>query len=151
MVYVDTSVIVKLYIKESLSAEAANWLKKNNEAVPLTRVHELEFINALQLKRFRSEITRDEVLSIVSRFSEHEKAGIFYRPQLDWPKVFNDAIDLSKKYTVKVGARSLDILHVASALSIGAEKFLTVDARQSELAALSGLKMVELRRILPEE
>ena len=151
MVYVDTSVIVKLYIKEDLSAEAAVWLKRNNEAVPLTRVHELEFINALHLKMFRSEITRDEVLSISSRFSEHEKAGIFYRPQVDWAKVFDDAIDLSKKYTAKVGARSLDIIHVASALSIGAGKFLTVDVRQSELAAPSGLKKVELGRRLSEE
>ncbi len=62
MVYVDTSVIVKLYIKEEQSREASNWLKKNNEAVPLTRFHDLEFINAIHLKQFRSEITKDEII-----------------------------------------------------------------------------------------
>jgi predicted nucleic acid-binding protein len=144
MVYVDTSVIVKLYIREELSREASNWIKKNNEALPLTRLHELEFTNAIQLKQFRSEITEDETLRIMTKFKEHENKGIYYRPQLDWSEIFNYSVDLSKKHTATIGARSLDILHVASALSIKAEKFLTVDGRQSELATRAGLKIVEI-------
>jgi len=144
MVYVDSSVIVKLYIREELSREASNWIKTNNEAIPLTRFHELELINAIQLKRFRSEVTEDETLVITTRFKEHENKGIFYRPQLDWSEIFNCAVDLSKKHTATSGARSLDILHVASALSIKAEKFLTVDGRQTEVAKLAGLKIVEM-------
>jgi predicted nucleic acid-binding protein len=144
MVYVDTSVLVKLYIKEDLSREASNRIKKNNEAVPLTRFHELEFTNAIQLKQFRSEITEDETLRIMTKFKEHENKGVYYRPQLDWSEIFNYSVDLSKKHTATIGARSLDILHVASALSIKAEKFLTVDGRQSELATRAGLKIVEI-------
>ena len=146
MVYVDTSVIVKLYFREELSREASNWLKRNNEAIPLTRFHELEFTNAIQLKQFRSEITEDETLRINTRFKEHENIGIFYRPQLDWSEIFNYAVDLSKKHTAMIGARSLDILHVASAASIKAEKFLTVDGRQTEVATLAGLKIVDMFR-----
>ena len=56
MIYIDTSIIVKLYIKEELSFEASHWVKKNNEANPLTGIHELEFTNAIYLKQFRSEI-----------------------------------------------------------------------------------------------
>ena len=144
MVYVDTSVLVKLYIKEDLSREASNRIKKNNEAVPLTRFHELEFTNAIQLKQFRSEITEDETLRIMTKFKEHENKGIFYRPRLDWSKIFNYAVDLSKKHTAMIGARSLDILHLASALSIKSEKFLTVDVRQTEAAKLAGLEIVEI-------
>ena len=142
MVYVDTSVIVKLYFREELSREASNWLKRNNEAIPLTRFHELEFTNAIQLKQFRSEITEDDALRIQARFKEHENIGIFYRPRLDWSEIFNYAVDLSKKHTAMIGARSLDILHIASALSIKAEKFLTVDGRQTEAAKLAGLEIV---------
>ena len=144
MVYVDTSVIVKLYIREELSRETSNWLKRNNEAIPLTRFHELEFINAIQLKQFRSEIADEETLRIMTRFKEHEKKGIFYRPQLDWSDIFNYAVDLSKMHSAINGARSLDILHIASALSIKAENFLTVDGRQTEAATLAGLKIVEI-------
>ena len=66
MVYIDTSVIVKLYIKEEYSQIVSSWVKKNDEAIPLTTFHELEFINALNLKKFRNEITEDEIKLITS-------------------------------------------------------------------------------------
>lgn len=144
MVYVDTSVIVKLYIKEEYSLNASNWLKENDEAIPLTSFHELEFVNAIHLKQFRTEITLDETHLIISRFEEHEKKGIYYRPQLDWSATFTHAIDLSKKHSANIGSRSLDILHVASALSISADRFLTLDDRQSKLAALAGMKIEKI-------
>jgi predicted nucleic acid-binding protein len=146
VVYVDTSVIVKLYVKEEYSRAASNWLKKNNEALPLTSFHELELINAIHLKQFRAEITLDETRLILSRFEEHEKSGIYYRPQLDWSAIFIHAIDLSKKHSASIGSRSLDILHVASALSINADRLLTVDDRQTRLAALAGLKVENIKK-----
>ena len=144
MIYVDTSVIVKLYVREEYSRESSDWLKANNEAIPLTRFHELEFINAIHLKQFRNEISEKEAHLIIAKFDTHEKKGIFYHPQLDWPEIFSTAIDLVKKHSKSLGTRSLDILHVASAISIGADRFLTGDERQSELASLAGLKIEKI-------
>ncbi len=149
MVYVDTSVIVKLYIKEEYSRETSAWLKANNEAIPLTSFHELEFKNAIHLKQFRAEIAEEQAILIISKFDEHESKGIFYRPQLDWPTIFSHALDLSKDHSKTIGTRSLDILHVASALSIKAERFLTLDERQSELASLAGLKIEKINHKPP--
>jgi len=146
VVYVDTSVIVKLYIKEEYSRDTSNWLKENNEALPLTSYHELELINAIHLKQFRAEITLDETRLVMSRFEEHEKSGIYYRPPLDWSAIFIHATDLSKKHSASTGSRSLDILHVASALSIKADRFLTLDDRQTKLAALAGLKIENIKK-----
>jgi len=39
----------KLYIKGEYSQESSNWLKENNEVIPLTSFHELELINAIHL------------------------------------------------------------------------------------------------------
>jgi predicted nucleic acid-binding protein len=141
VLYVDTSVIVKLYIKEEHSEDASNWLRRNNEAIPLTSFHDLEFNNAIYLKQFRDEISIDEVRLIMSKFDEHERKGVYYRPQLNWTDTFKYAVDLSKNHTGTTGSRTLDILHVASALSIKAERFLTFDDRQSELASLIGLEI----------
>lgn len=146
MVYVDTSVIVKLYIKEEYSQESSNWLKENNEAIPLTSFHELELINAIHLKQSRTEITLEKTRLIMARFEEHEKSGIYYRPQLDWSDIFIHAIDLSKKHSSSIGSRPLDILHVASALSINSDRFLTLDDRQIRLAALAGLKIENIKK-----
>jgi predicted nucleic acid-binding protein len=142
---VDTSVIVKLYIKEEYSLESSRWLKENNEAIPLTSFHELELINAIHLKQFKTEITLEKTRLIMDRFEEHEKSGIYYRPQLDWFDIFIHAIDLSKKHSPGIGSRSLDILHVASALSFNAERFLTLDDRQTRLVALAGLKLENIK------
>ncbi|MGD9322868.1 MAG: type II toxin-antitoxin system VapC family toxin [Desulfobacterales bacterium] len=146
MVYVDTSVIVKLYIKEEYSQELSSWLKENDEAIPLTSFHELELINAIHLKQFRTEITLEKTRLIMKRFEEHEKSGIYYRPQLDWSDIFIHAIDLSKNHSSSIGSRALDILHVASALSINTDRFLTLDDKQTRLAALAGLKIENITK-----
>ena len=144
MLYVDTSIIVRLYVKEEYSLDASNRIIENNEAIPLTGFHDLEFTNAINLKLFRKEITENEADYIISKFHEHESKGVYYRPQLSWAETFRHAVDLSGNHTGNTGPRSLDILHVASALSIEADRFFTIDTRQSKLAYLAGLKIVKV-------
>ena len=144
MVYVDTSIIVKLYFREKYTLEASNWLKRNDEAIPLTSFHELELINAIYLKQFRKEIDPDCTRKTISLFKDHEKLGVFYRPPINWSDIFIYSIQLSNSHTEKIGSRSLDILHVASALSIKADKFLTLNKRQAALASTVNLKVETL-------
>jgi hypothetical protein len=47
--------------------EVSSWIKANNEALPLTLFHDLEFNRTIQLKRFRAEITGEEAISIASK------------------------------------------------------------------------------------
>ena len=142
MVYVDTSVIVKLYIKETYSREASDWISANNEAIPKTIFHELEFTNAIRLKQFRNEMSNREAGIVFQRFNKHEKESIFYRPQINWSDAFTRSLELSKNHTKTIGSRSLDIIHVASALSMGADRFFTFDEKQSQLASAAGLQTV---------
>jgi len=142
MVYVDTSVIVKLYIKETYSQEASAWISANNEAIPKTIFHELEFSNAIRLKQFRNEMSNRQAEIVFQRFSKHEKESIFYHPQINWSDAFIRSLALSKSHTKTIGSRSLDVIHVASALSMGAERFFTFDEKQSQLAAAAGLQTV---------
>ena len=142
MVYVDTSVIVKLYIKETYSREASAWISANNEAIPKTIFHELEFTNAIRLKQFRNEMSNREAGIVFQRFKKHEKENIFYHPQINWSDAFTRSLELSKNHTKTTGTRSLDIIHVASALSMGADRFFTFDEKQSQLASAAGLQTV---------
>ena len=141
MIYIDTSVIVKLYVKERYSLEVSTWIKKNNQALLLTRLHDLEFINAIHLKQFREEITQEQVRLILSKFDEHWERGVYYRPRQNWTETLNIAVELARNHTGYIGSRSLDVLHVASAIATSADHFLTFDDRQARLAALAGLKV----------
>ena len=145
MVYVDTSAIVKLYVREEYSREVSEWVRLRNESIPLTPLHELEFINTVKLKRFKKEMSGRQAESILTNFVRHEKLGVFHRPPINWAAMFSLALQLSGEHTPETGSRSLDIMHVAMALSIGASSLLTFDDGQSELASLAGLKLEKCR------
>lgn len=142
MLYVDTSVIVTLYVKEEYSRRAADWLRKNDESIPLTPFHELEFSNAINLKLFRKELNETEAELILSRLTEHKQRGIYHQPLINWHEVMSRGIALSIRHTPGLGSRSLDIVHIALALSFRAKRFLTFDERQSRLAAAVGLQVI---------
>jgi len=55
--------------------------------------------------------------------------------------VHSRAEELSKRQTAAGGHRSLDVLHVATALHLEAEEFLTFDANQRKLASAAGLNV----------
>jgi predicted nucleic acid-binding protein len=59
----------------------------------------------------------------------------------DWLDVHRLAEILSKKHTIANGHRSMDVLHVATALHLGAKEFLTFDANQRKLAVAEKLKV----------
>ena len=63
---------------------------------------------------------------------------------LDMDAAINRAADLSTVYTARLGARAIDLLHVAGALTLESELFLTTDARQAQLAKAEGLKVVSV-------
>jgi len=50
--------------------------------------------------------------------------------------------ELSRVHTPALGCRSLDVLHVASALELGLRTFVTFDQRQQKLARAAGLKLM---------
>ena len=60
---------------------------------------------------------------------------------VDWAEVHQRAEALSARYTESGGHRLVDIMHVATALHLGAEEFLTFDANQKRLAVAQGLKV----------
>jgi hypothetical protein len=71
-------------------------------------------------------------------------AGVLSRPEMDWFDVFRRASALSHEHSSKIGCRSLDLLHVASALLLEKRHFLTFDDRQARLARATGLTAAKL-------
>jgi len=57
-----------------------------------------------------------------------------------WRAALRTAAELSRQYTKKLGCRSLDVLHVASALEL--KSFVTFDPRQQQLTKNAGLGVV---------
>jgi predicted nucleic acid-binding protein len=65
-------------------------------------------------------------------------AGVLTPVELTLADLTSEAERLSALHSETFGTRSLDILHVASALVLGLSTFLTFDRRQCTLAEVAG-------------
>jgi hypothetical protein len=66
-------------------------------------------------------------------------AGALVVVPTEWTEVFNIAERISAQHTVGGGHRFLDVLHVATAIHLGAVELLSCDVNQRKLAAAEGL------------
>ena len=106
----------------------------------ITPLGELELTNALQLRVFRKELDSHEIKAAYLIFRRDLNAGIFALKPLS-PTIFERAKLLARKQTATLGTRTLDLLHVASALVLQADVLYSFDLHQQKLAKAEGLKL----------
>lgn len=144
--YFDTSIITKWYVPEADSAVALRIRQRFQPPAVLTHLHRVELSNAWHLKVFRKEMKKAAVALARADLQSDIEAGVWLSPAYDLPDVFRRAEELSALHTPKLGARSLDILHVATAIELSLRTFVTGDARQAALASACRLEVVQLGR-----
>jgi predicted nucleic acid-binding protein len=106
----------------------------------MTPLHVAEWTHAIELHVFRKAITRNEADRALERFHEHREQHLWREAALP-DHVFAVCAQLAKRHAARTGVRTLDTLHVASALELSAERFWTFDVRQSTLAKAAGLRI----------
>jgi len=138
--YLDTGCFVKLYYPEPDSAKVIALIQ--GKALCHTPLHELEFMNALQLKVFLKNATAAQVTAARALVESDLKSGVLVSPSGEWKDIFAEAVKLAEHHTGTIGCRSLDILHCAAAKVLVASEFISTDARQKKLAVAMGLNLV---------
>ncbi len=148
--YADSSYLVQLLVPDFATVEViALHRHLGRPGYLFAPLHELEVPNALRLKLFAStglaaaarRVEKKTVADGFRRLNHYLETGCFRPLALDWDAVSEEARSLSDQFTAQLGARSLDLLHVAAARSIKAESFLTCDHRQGLVAKAAGLKV----------
>ena len=138
--YVDPSALLKLYLHQPESVAMNAWRAKTKGALPVTHHGRIEVINAICLAAHRREISAEALADTLASFDEDFTGGLYRQADLLWRATLNRAAELSRAHSPKLGTRSLDVLHVASALELELRFFVTYDNRQAELARAVGLK-----------
>lgn len=150
--YADTNLFTRLYLQLDDSAEAdalADSARKGTaEPVPVTWLHRVEFVNALQLHVFVGKqpgnvrVTLEQAAVALESLRADVSATSFLRPaRLSEAVLERQAEELSLRHTARLGFRTYDLLHVASALLLGCDTFWSFDERALKLAKLEGLKV----------
>jgi predicted nucleic acid-binding protein len=143
-VYVDPSALARLYLRQPGSGEMAAWRRRTQGSLPVTHHGRVEVINAIALAAHRNEITVEQAEQLQAAFDEDFAYGELVQADILWRAALNRAADLSVTQTPTLGARSLDVLHVACAVELNLRRFLTFDDRQQKLAEAAGLRLVRV-------
>jgi predicted nucleic acid-binding protein len=142
--FLDSSLIVSLYVIDANSDLAAKAVTSIDSAPVITHFCELEVVNAFALREFRRECSNVETQRTIQNFEEDVRIGAYLvRPVPQ--ETFHRAREISWKTTPLQGVRSADILHVASALEFGATHFFSFDIQQRQLAKTLGLELNPFR------
>jgi predicted nucleic acid-binding protein len=105
----------------------------------LTPLHRAEWTHAVARAVFRGAISARESRQFYSQFTadrQHDQWMEVAMPEMS----FETCVRLAQQYGPRLGLGTLDTLHIASALELGAERFWTFDERQAKLARAVGLK-----------
>jgi predicted nucleic acid-binding protein len=143
--YPDTSFLCSLYRKQEHTPRALHFREGMTEPLFFTSLLEFEFIQAIRLQVWlhaadrKKGYSEKEADQMIADWEQDVASGGNVLVPNDANAVLRLARTFSLQRTAGGGHRTLDILHVATAVHLGAREFLTFDDRQRKLAAYAGL------------
>ncbi len=147
--YADTSFLVRLVTTEPSSEGAvAEFRRLGFPPLFFLPLHALEVTNAIRQRAFyqrhslgsgqRQSIARERDAGL-ARIDRWVARGWLLEAAADCDAGLLRARTLSERHTERLGCRGFDLLHVALALELKCEAFLTADRLQGDLARAEGL------------
>jgi predicted nucleic acid-binding protein len=139
--YPDTSFLFSFYVDEEATPLARDYVEKMDAPLIFTPFHRLELRTAFRHRVFRKEMTHAGLQMALRRSEEDLLDGPLRHTPLIWADALREAERLGEAHLTETGVRSGDLLHIASAVVLGARDFVTFDQRQTTLARRAGLKV----------
>jgi predicted nucleic acid-binding protein len=138
MVYADTSFFVSIYVEDRHSI-VAEQLISSRPSVWFTPLHYVEWTHAIAQQVFHKKMSVAEAQQTYRHLEKDRAVGLWLETEMP-EGTFDICADLARCHGPRLGVRTLDSLHVATALQLKAEQFWTFDERQAKLAKAEGLK-----------
>jgi len=141
--YWDTSCILALYVREPLSRQIAASAAKEKQALTSSAILEYEMTFALAAKEARGEIARDSATRVLDKFQNDLRKGRFLLAPLGQDiklRAAEIARTILKNATGKF-LRTLDGIHIATALQLQSPELMTADRKMAEAAKTLGLQV----------
>jgi predicted nucleic acid-binding protein len=137
--YLDTSFLYKLYVNENASAEAVAWFRGYKGDIAISDLSDIEIASSL----FRN-FPRSQALQAHEIYAGDRMIGVYTRFAMG-EEVFESAAIIAQKYAGQYKLRSLDILHLATALHYRVDSIATFDTRLADAAEALGLTVLPAR------
>src|SRR5690606_3752550 len=136
-VYVDPSALLKLYLNEPESRAMTGWRAKTRKPLFVTHHGRVELVNGIGLAAHRGFITEEVRKAALAALDDDFAQGRYVQADVLWRATLRRARALSREHTLRIGCRSLDVMHVASAVELELKRFVTFDLRQQRLGRVA--------------
>ena len=97
MIYLDTSALLKLYIREEGSEIVQKWIEAQDEPLPVWDFQHMELTNALRLKVFWGDIAAPEADRLIHLFERRLRRGQYFYPDIDRAEINASFQELSRE------------------------------------------------------
>jgi len=141
----ETSFLCALYRKQDNSERALSYRDAMSGPLHVTRLLLWEFRQSVRFQAYRHSKNRGagfplrEAERMVEKLTEHLGLGVVKMADCNFTDILVTGERISKARTFAGGHRSFDILHIATAIELGAKEFLSFDVNQIQLASAEGL------------
>jgi len=148
MIFCDSSFLASLFVeRDRLHGPACRIAQKLTGPMPYTLLGELELLNALNRGLGEKALDPSSYDAVLRKIADDEAEGFLRRYAINQIRHFEKARQLSKRFTGQLFCRTLDVVQVAAAMVLGADTFVTFDAKQAKLASAAGLKVIPHQKI----
>lgn len=144
MIYWDTSALLKLYVSEPDSPYFLDLIRRSDEPILSCNIAEVEVLCALYRKEQAGDLKTGAAIALFEEFSTDLSAGRIVSIPYGTDTVQESRRLVKTVYEEKppLSIRSLDAIHLASALLSKAKSVVTTDGRLREGAGLFGLEVL---------
>lgn len=145
--YPDTSFLCAFYRQQVNSSLAAAYFAQMPEALHVASPLLFEFRQSVRWQAYLHSkdpskgYSHSLARAALAKLQSEIALGAVVIVPIEWADVASIAERLSAQYTAAEGYRGFDVLHVATALHLGAVEFLTFEAKQKKLALAEGLQV----------
>ena len=143
MIYLDSSYLAKLYIREHGSEEVERWLDARPEQVVCCLHGRLEVFAALKRQQREQRLTESHVRAAARRLETEEKTGVFRWLPID-ALLMSSACARMQKLPPAAFLRAADALHLACAADAGLKEIYSHDRHLLAAAPHFGLRGLDI-------
>ena len=117
-------------------------MQRHGGPLPFTPWHRLEVRNAIRLAVFHKLIDAPQSRTQLKQMDvDLQDQTLLVHAPVDWVAVLREAERLGAAQAEAFGCRSGDLFHIAAAVELGFDVFLTFDERQKKTAKAAGLSV----------
>jgi len=150
--YWDCSCVLALYVPEKISTQAAEEASLAKGPIHSSSILEFEMTFAVHAKEARGEIPCGSSARVLLKFQTDLQQGRFLLVPLgiDIKARTREIAARTIQAESPVFLRTLDGIHIATALELGSPELITADRKMADAASLLGITTKLLKKLFTE-